>query len=148
MKIGFDLDGVVVPCQSVIWALMNNNIEAQRLAVAEAHPNPLFNPKMFMNGEDVGFIITARYVDLADITEQWVKKYYPDLQYINVDVKRWKTKKEWTDWYKIVAYAKAEAINNLGLDIYFEDMPITVKQLRKLCPNTKIILFGGRIEGV
>ena len=54
-------------------------------------------------------------------------------------------KEGWVDWLEKVAIAKAKVINQLGLDIYFEDIPVIVVRLRELCPKTKIIQYGGRI---
>lgn len=143
MKIGFDLDGVIISCDSYIWGLARDNEPVLRLALEES--KPLLNPRMFTSETDEIYFITARTFRFWDLTKRWCNHFFPGIKLVLVKVESWKDQSKWNDWYKTVATEKAKAINKLKLDVYFEDMPITVKHLRELCPNTKIIQYGGRI---
>jgi hypothetical protein len=48
------------------------------------------------------------------------------------------------DWLVELAKVKAKVLNNLGIDVYFEDTPEVVEVLRNLCKNTKVIQYGSR----
>ena len=47
-------------------------------------------------------------------------------------------------WYEIQAERKEKALKDNRIDIFFEDDPGVVMCLRKSCPNTKIVQYGGR----
>lgn len=143
MKIGFDLDGVIVSCDSYIWGLAQGNEPVLKLALEEA--KPVLNPRLFTSEKDEIYFITARSPAFDEITKRWCKHFFPDVTLVSVVVPPWKDSNGWDKWYTIVARMKANIINDLKIDVYFEDMPVTVKHLRKLCPNTKIIQYGGRI---
>lgn len=106
---------------------------------------PLLNPYMFASEDDEIVFITGRKKELAKITKRWCKKFFPNIKLILAPSPQWGDESEWQAWFELVAKHKAKVINKLELDVYFEDMPETVKALRKLCPNTKIIQYGGRI---
>ena len=107
---------------------------------------PQCHPEFYASEEDEIVIITGRKEELKNVTEKWCKKWYPQYKLYILPTVTWKTEAEWSDWFRRVAENKAKMINELKLDVYFEDMPETVKALRKLCPNTKIIQFGGRLR--
>lgn len=144
MKIGFDLDGVITRSAVGIWILSGDNVELKKLFTATLRPQIL--PQMFTFKGDELYIITARQKELRDVTADWCFKFFPNIPVFQVHLPMWKSQKDWEWWREEVAKRKAKIINELKLDIYFEDIPQTVERLRKLCPNTKIIQYGGRVR--
>jgi hypothetical protein len=145
LKIGFDIDGVLGTQNQIDISCAKDDPDLEKLYYATVKPQ--FHPGIFMAEDDEGYLITARKEDLWDITVRWCKKYFPQYQLIQVPVKPWVTARERGEWRGIIAEAKSTVINHLKLDVYFEDMPETVQRLRKLCSNTKIIQFGGELDG-
>ena len=102
----------------------------------------LLDPKKFMGVGDVGYIITFRDSSLTELTRSWCEKNVPGLEVIHIPAFTKTGSDTFRDWCKDAALRKAKLINELGLDIYFEDVPLIVRDLRVLCPETKIIQFG------
>lgn len=146
MKIGFDLDGVLATQSIVELILIRDNDFATDQYCGTLIPQ--LNPAMFLGKGDTAVIITARKAELDSITKDWCKLHYPQYKLYHIKVPQWLTTHEAdiAEWHSLVAKAKAKLINKLDLDIYFEDMPETVEQLRQLCPNCKIIQYGGRVR--
>ena len=107
---------------------------------------PELNPKLFMSEGDTFIIITSRPKRLAHITVPWVKKHFGDVTLIQTDHETFNgnDKAGLNEWLKKMAETKAKPINDNEIEVYFEDSPSTVQYLRKLCPKTKIIHYGGR----
>ena len=107
---------------------------------------PLLNINLFLSDNDAFYVITGRPKDLSTITNSCVNHHYPLSEVILVGEKRMchdkTSEKEWDKLAKL----KANKINELELDIYFDDEPETIVKLRELCPKTKIIYYGGRVE--
>lgn len=143
MRIGFDIDGVLSDLRGSSWVVRKTNPDLMRLYCTEMRT--LLDSRLFLHNDDEMFIITARDPDFEDVTRQWCDRFYPGVPVHRVDVKTWDTSKDWGDWFERVAKAKADLVNKLELDVYFEDQPKTVAKLRELCPNTKIIQYGGKI---
>lgn len=157
MKVGFDLDGVLCDIGIVELHLMHK-LPPEEEETAELYyyteRKQLLNPKLLMHEDDEYHIITSRHQGLVEVTERWVRKYYPDVDSISVVGQE--------AWYKMAAKAddpnvwreyaiaavklKADKINQLGLDVFFDDSVGNVLQLRELCPNTTIIQYGGRLR--
>lgn len=107
---------------------------------------PLLNPELFLASGDEYIVITGRSKGLLADTEAWLKKFCPNYKklimanlgpcYDDINVE---------DWSKRQAELKAKIINEEKIDVYFEDNGTCADYLRKLCPKTKIIQFGGRI---
>lgn len=106
---------------------------------------------MFARSDDEVYIVTGRNEKLRDITIEWLERYYPTLcdnlyttgkdgdnlyNCINQD--------EIIKWVERRLKGKADIINTLNIDVFFDDSK-EVPKLRKLCPNTKIIQVGGQI---
>jgi len=146
MKIGFDLDGVLAS-QSIpelIFVAGNPFAEDQYYGTLV----PQLNPAMFLGKDDWGYIITARKERLSSLTKEWCRLHFPSYKLYHVKVPQWKSTetKDIEKWQYEVAKRKAKLINELDLDVYFEDMPETVETLRQLCPKCKIIQYGGRVR--
>lgn len=144
MKIGFDLDGVITRSAVEIWILAKKDIELKKLFTATLRPVLL--PQMFAAEGDELCIITAREEELREVTADWCHKYFPNIPLHQVILSRWKSQRDWDLWRERIAVSKAKIINKLELDVYIEDIPQTVHRLRELCPNTKIIQYGGRVR--
>jgi hypothetical protein len=123
----------------------------ERLAVEEWYymeRKLQLNPELFLNDGDSFIIITGRSEKVRFETEWWVDKYCPNckkLIMVDLGPSYGCTNGEVKDWSKEQARRKAEIINKEKVDVYFEDNGECVLKLRKLCPNTKIIKFGGNM---
>jgi len=153
MKIGFDLDGVLCDLDISILRCIDFISDPDMRRSAEEYyykcRKPLLNPYYFLSEEDEGYIITARPLYLEEITRKWVKQFYPTFPLIILghtppfgitdekEIRKWLKREQ--------LMKKVEKIKELNLEIYIDDTPSLVVELRKLCPNTKIIKFGGII---
>ena len=143
MKIGFDLDGVLATQSTTEIVLMKHNIIADKVYYKTRQPNMF--PTLFLHKNDLAVIITARRVDLKEITEEWCKRHFPQFKLYYVNCPTWIKAENIDEWFREVAKRKAELIKELELDVYFEDIPKVVLRLRKLCLKCKVIQYGGRI---
>jgi len=150
MKIGFDLDGVLCEIDMVALNLMDKLPVNGRVDIESYYYDtvkPLLNPEDFLNDGDIYYVITGRHDQLTATTFRWLNKYCPNYSdYFIVGGKPWYLRDE-TDhktFHKSGAEMKADLINTLELDIYIDDSPKVVEILRRLCPNTKVIQYGGR----
>jgi len=145
LRIGFDLDGVL--CDQNVENIISSIQDTYREDLYYATRIPQLITALFMSENDVGFIITARRKRLKDLTEEWCSKFYPFLELHFIDTPVWNklNPEDVGRWMDEVGSIKAKRINQLKLDIYFEDMPQVVSLLREKCPNTKIIQYGGRL---
>lgn len=108
--------------------------------------SPLLNPELFLDGEDEYIVITGRALKHKNITEVWLKKFcptYKKLYVADLGAAYNLSTEEIKNWSESQAILKSKFINEEKLDVYFEDNGTVVKELRKLCPNTKIIHYGG-----
>lgn len=144
MKIGWDLDGCIAQQDTPTICLMKGKTEIERIYYATLTPN--CHPEYFAGPDDEIVIITGRKDELKDVTEAWCKKWFPKYKLYITPTVTWTNPADWASWFKEIAKNKSKQINDLDLDVYFEDMPQTVEELRKLCPKCKIIQFGGRLE--
>ena len=158
MNIAFDLDGVVLQQEmyslKAIDSTENEQERAELMRYYYARRSIQLNPVDFLADDDKLFFITGRSILVEDLTKKWAKKYFPmatvittrtilpssnnDLMtknYVNNGKK---------EWGLIQAERKAKALNDNNIDVFFEDAPEVVKNLRQLCKNTKIIQYGGR----
>ena len=149
MKIGFDLDGVLCNVDVGLLRVIDNMKDEVKKSAEEWYyreRKPLLNPILFLSAEDKFYIITSRPKRLEYITRPWVNRYYPNAIFINTDhetlTKKDNDREAIKDWLKKMAEKKAELVSKL--DVYFEDSSDTVYWLRKMCPDTKIIQYGGR----
>lgn len=150
MNIAFDLDGVVLDqdlCALRSINLMQDRKQAQELFVYYCLYRQIqLNPMDYISEGDKLFFITGREELVRDITERWQKKYFPQATLIMTDCTY--NEKEQNEkievWYVTQAKKKAKPILDNKIDVFFEDTPQVVVELRKLCPNTKIIQYGGR----
>lgn len=143
MKIAFDIDGVVTNQSLVELCIIKSNPDWEKIYYETRIPQ--LDPHMFESEEDELFFITGRKEELMKVTMDWCKKFFPNIKLIFAPTPTWKHESEWAEWFKKVAEHKAKIINDYKIDVYFEDMPETVKSLRILCPNTKIVQYGGRL---
>jgi phage FluMu protein Com len=148
MQIGFDLDGVISDLDTTLFRLIRHTNFPHKETeerfkqgyFARLHLRANWNPEELIAEDDEYHIITARHSSTDTcITLKWCKKYCPNAKTVNIVGKQGHTWKESAD-------SKAEKINDLGIEVYFEDDPRIVAHLREKCPKTKIIRVGGRIQ--
>lgn len=119
---------------------------------------PLLNPELLLHEGDEYHIITGRHEVLKDITLKWCRKYCPNAKSVSVvGGKAWyefsdfvngkrNPVEAWAKWNKESCGKKAEMIKMLGIEVYFDDSPSNVKQLRESLPKVKVIQYAGRIS--
>lgn len=145
MKVAWDFDGVLCDVSVTLLSLM----KGADMKIVEWYwreRKPLLDPRLFLAEEDTFFIITARDPAYWRITNKWLKRWIGNMNYEYICVGDWSWDKH--DEIKIldqVSEAKAKAINDNKIDIYFDDSEYIVKKLRQLCPNCKVIHYGGRV---
>ena len=145
MNIGFDLDGVVIQQDQAIFNLIHQLPTEKKLACYRYYCSQRsinFNPCDFLGHDDKGYFITARGGDVADLTEEWCSRYYPQIKLILTNC--YNVQAPWKGSDFAIA-AKYKAIMDNEIDVFFEDSPEIVKALRINCENCKIIHYGGRI---
>jgi len=150
MKIGFDLDGVLATTNISVYRMADLTNHSEEIYMWNYRmAKPLLNPMDFMLfKEDEYIIITSRIESGRQITEEWVEKYCPHcskLFILDNGFPKDDSQKEVYKWLDRMVKSKADVINETKLDVYLEDSAYIVKKLRKLCPNCKIIHFGGRV---
>lgn len=154
MKVGFDIDGVIVPINLAIIRLLDYiGPSIGKEAVANiwkfyvGDRKIQLNPLDFLSEDDELFIITGRDTIHEEATVKWAKKYFPQAEVIvvyNDSTEELSAKEVEEKWYVKAAKKKARILNHLKIDVYFEDTAPVVRELRKMCPDTKIIQYGGR----
>lgn len=150
IRIGFDLDGVLCEIDVGLLRVMDNILNKEARKSAEEwyyrERKPELNPILFLGKSDEFYILTSRPTRLNHITIPWIKRYYPHaiFKQVNHETLKGNSSKEVENWLKEMARKKADVINKLKLDVYFEDSPATSHWLRVFCPFTKIIHYGGR----
>jgi hypothetical protein len=155
MKIGFDLDGVVLEQDMAILRMIDLADEKKQEELAHYYCNKRtmqLNPIDYLADGDDLFFITGRSIWNEAITIQWAKKYFPMATVIVTRVAHPKNDTvimcsnygKDDSWNRLQAERKSDVIHANGIDVYFEDNPEVVKILRKLNPNTKVIQYGGR----
>ena len=156
MRVGFDLDGVLCGINVGVLRIIDNIQRGDVKRSSEEwyyrERKPLLNPHFFLSEKDEMFIITSRSERLSHITKTWVRHFFGNrvtekrLIIVSHETKKLgNSKMQVNKWLREMGEKKAKTINKLELDVYFEDSPETVQVLRKLCPNTKIIHYGGRL---
>lgn len=147
MRIGFDLDGVVVSQDVGLLRVID--------LLGEKHSDELMefyirgrgqniDPLDYIADGDELYFITGRSEKARIITERWQKKYYPSAKLVMTNNFIPGADCPVDKWYIRQATAKAKVINENKIDVYFEDIPEVVAELRKLCKNTKIVKYGSR----
>jgi len=149
MNVGFDLDGTVLSQDLAILRMQNTADEKEKMIIMKfycAHRSMNFNPLDFLAENDNLLFITGRDKSVEAITKKWASKYFPNAKIIvtKLDAPTGNTKM--INWYLLQAEAKAKVINDNNVEVYFEDAPEIVDYLRKLCPNCKVIKYGGRLN--
>jgi len=136
MTIGFDLDGII--CDINIFEL----VLSEKLSFVESYyykeRKPLLNPYMFLTNDDDFIIITAREKRLSSITKQWIDKFLPGAKWFIVDTGYNEDPRE-------TAEKKLKILLREKVEVYFDDNPDIIKELRKKCNTIKFIQFGGRL---
>jgi hypothetical protein len=152
MKIGFDIDGVLADINVATLRIMDNLKKEAKNSAEQWYyreRKPLLDPRMMLGKDDEMVFITGRPERVRKITEDWVKFYYPQATLHFASPKmgtiKGNTPEEIAKWCASKLLTKATKINELGIDVFFEDDSEGLCELRDACPNCKIIKYGGRI---
>lgn len=122
MNIGFDLDGVI--CKYDAWA--SNQITKESIKRIYFLEMPIqLNPKEFVLPEDNLIIITARPTIYSNVTKAWLEFHGIKCEVIFIGNKRTELSPEHA------AIKKAAVINDRNIEVFFEDNPTIVAELRK-----------------
>ena len=154
MKIGFDLDGVLCNIDvATLHLIVNTTPEDARCSTEEWYyreRKPLLDARLLLSKDDEFYIITSRPERLQEITKLWVKHYYPQARLYFVSQESLRpdenNNESIKNWCFNKVQLKAQKINELGIDVFFDDEAEAFEEFRKLCPNCKIIKYGGRLE--
>ena len=150
MRIAFDIDGVILSIDlgliKVIDCMKDKKAKDACTKFYFALRRRQLNPCDFLHEDDELYIITARGEENREITERWIKRYFPMAKLIMLSSHEEPTLVVSEEWYIKQAKRKAKALIENKIDVYFEDTAPVVRELRKLCPNTKIIQYGARFD--
>jgi len=150
--IGFDIDGVIAQIDLATIRLIDfvqddkgrENVENYYFA----HRPVDLNSNLFRNFEgDKIILVTSRPMKYKQLTIDWLDKHgikYDKLIMLDHSLPTGLTGKELVEWFNGQAEKKANSLKENNIEVYFEDTPHTVKKLRELCPNIRIILYGYR----
>jgi len=144
MKIGFDMDGVLCDTDMNFLRLLERTPPfsedlAKRIELETLYFNerkPLLNPESFLSEGDEFYVVTGRDRKIhGEVTETWCAKFTPNAKGVYCV----------GEYGSPVEDAKARKIVELGLDIFIDDHPVTVRKLREvLPPSVKVLQYGGR----
>jgi len=146
IRIGFDLDGVICDISVTTLRMIDQVDEEKKLMLEKWYYKervPLLNPNLIMANDDEAFVITARPSYLATITKQWMRKYYPGIPVIILGCKS-APKSDLRCWWKSIIDEKVKAIKKLRIDLYIDDSPEIVKELRRRGINC--LQYGGLLQ--
>ena len=152
MKIGFDIDGVLTDINVATLRIMDNLQDDAKISAEQWYyreRKPLLDPRLMCDKKDEIYVITGRPERVKDITKEWIKFYYPQAKLFfaspHMGVITGNTAKEIKQWCIDKLLTKVAKINELGIDVFFEDESEGIDELRKACPKCKIIKYGGRL---
>lgn len=151
MRIAFDIDGVILDIDLGLIRTIDFIEDEKKRAEASLFyytlRKPQINPCDYIHEDDELYIITGRDEKYRDITERWVKKYYPMAKLIILGHEEPNPDTNLEKWFIKQARKKAEALIENKIDVYFEDTPPVIREMRKILPQTiKVIQYGGRFD--
>jgi hypothetical protein len=149
-KIAFDIDGVLCDIDVAVLRMMDNITDTKvKESVEEWYyreRKPLLNPKLFLRESDEFHIITSRPKRLVKITMKWVGHYYPNAKLHIIFQDTIQGIGNVKEYCEAKIRMKAKKINDLGIDVYFDDEAEGFDLYEKLCPGCKVLKYGARIE--
>ena len=153
MRIAFDIDGVIAEqdaCMLRAVDLLEMTEETRDIInnYYYLERRVLLNPLLFLAEGDELFFITGRNSKYSKITERWIKQFFPNSTLIVVNHGDPVNITNLDKWFVKQAKLKAKYINELNIGVFIDDCEEVVFELRKLCPNTKIIKYGGRLREI
>jgi len=150
LRVAFDIDGVILDIDlgliRAIDFIHNKEEEQEATRFYYVCRRPLLNPLDFLHEDDELYIITGRDEKFREITEKWAKRYFPSAKLIVLGHEEPTGDTIFEEWYVKQARRKAKALIENQIDIYFEDTAPVVRELRMMCPKTKIVQYGGRVD--
>ena len=157
MKIAFDLDGVVRTSMlgelNLVHQLLQNKVPVnlERWAqVQQGQVWPQLNPMLLALPEDEIFVISASTLLKKDaIKRRWIKHFYGN----RIKVILVRGPDAWGQYYvKAVARLKLKKMKLLQIDVYYDEDPEIVREMRRLVKRDAlkiaIIHYGPWLEGL
>ena len=149
MRIGFDIDGVVAEQHLIILRMIDMDSDLDRkdelFKYYYLHRRIEVNPIDFLAEEDELYLITGRSKKYWNITTEWKNRYFPKAKLVMLGQIEPEEDTEMEKWFVEQARMKAKALEKYDIDIYIEDTPEIVRELRKMNLKCLIIQYGGRI---
>jgi len=149
MNIAFDIDGVVLDIDLGLIRSIDHEhrpeIKDELWHFYYAKRDLQLNPNDFMHDGDKLFLITGRNIEFTKETVGWKERYFPTATLVMLDQNIPEAEEGVEEWFINQARMKAKALKKYDIDIYFEDTPAVVKELRKLV-DIPIIQYGGRFD--
>ena len=147
MRISFDLDGVISNGQAYeFFAEMRRAYPPSEWPTMKHHfyssCELKSSPYSLMNEDDVGFIITSRQPDSQQLTREWLQEQNITLPVFFADPLGLI---DWADYPKASVNAaryKALIIQELEIDIHYDNNPYIIKTIRELLPRVQCILVN------
>jgi len=134
MRAGYDLDGTIFPPWPKRPKPYFKQTAAERAAFDEICLEFCKRAPLVRRPRRLSFFITGRQKKFKQATERRLRELGVEFQRVFY-VDRPRTRKNLIDF-------KAETINKLKLDIFYEDDPLIAKELAVRCPNTAIVLVS------
>lgn len=145
--IGVDLDGVICALNEGELRSIDNiedpDISKEFERDYYANRPIKQNPYMFKNPKDDLVVITARPAFAEDVTNEWMREYFPGIPTRVVSPSHY-TEKQEEEWINEVVNLKYNEIKRQGVDIYVDDNPAVVAGLRE--KGVSVLQYGGRWE--
>lgn len=150
MKIAFDMDGVLKPMDLGFLhfcvgtsEIYKDSMESFRLHSA-TESKPLFNPMYLAMPNDVLYVISnCGTKEFVQSKEKWLRHYYGDrliFKPVFVPFGLWDK-----EFVSRVAKEKLRVIKEEGIEVYYDDDPAIVDELRNLTNKVKIMKLSSRI---
>jgi hypothetical protein len=143
LKIAFDLDGVLREGQLGFYYLCREKGWKKHLMTeTEASCKPLLNPNLFTTIDDELYVITdCGTGHSAKQKRAWVRHFYGDrIKFLSTSIAS-----EYPDdngYAKAVAKAKVAIMLLCGIEVYFDDCPAIIHEMRLLTDKIKFVKYG------
>jgi len=131
-NIGFDLDGTLSPIWWNDWIIENSNTFILGFLIKLYIIYKMERIKPLIIPNQPVHIISNRPLFLKPATKRWLKRN--QIETLSINLRPVDNAFSETGRIKY----KADKINELGLDMYFEDEPEIKYKLEILCPDTQI----------
>lgn len=153
MRIGFDLDGVLCDYDDtmmhLLWRLPDDEQRVSEIHYF-SHRRPLLDPALLCHEDDEYYVITGRNQGLREVTLKWCVKHVPGAAGVHIvggkPMYEWREKERAGLDPDFSLKGKRDKILELGVEVFFDDNPGSVRRLREMLPGVAVIQYGGELE--